>query len=877
MAATRSKREPIDMTNAETATLALLVACVVGSALAIGSVHLVTLCVVAAVAIGAACCAMAIVTPGRVFSPPLAIVVTLVLFTMLQALPLPVWLVERVAPQNADIWARAFFSLHEGRPAFVPISVDPGATVREALKGFVYITVFISASILAARRGVTPALMTVYGAGVLIAIVTLLHGLLGLQEVYGFYTPRTSLSPWHVSPFINSNNLAGYLNLGALCGFGLIGARTTVAVRWLLATGVTLLLAVDVLAASRGGFVALALGILAYMCLSEWRLRMRRASHRCNARYGLGATILGSVGLAALAARPQWGELAERDLDKLRMLRAFMPLVRDYFLVGAGRGAFESVSPGYAMPGGNYVYAYAENVVVQWAAEWGVPVSTCAFMALAWLYRPRSVGVHRDRRAAAAWLAVMVVLVQNLFDLGLEVPGLTIPVVLLLGSLWGSRVALSAPGGAPGKRLVPPLVTAPAQRPTGPAEFMAGKTRRSAASVATGLVLASAGVALVLGALYTGWYDVERDQRELSQTYRAGTATPMARAHLRSRIRASILRHPAEPYFPLIAALVAMDAQDESPFAWLGRTLERAPGHARAHLALAWCLASRGAVEQALLELRSAIVSDPSVAPLAARQAVKITGDLGEIVSVAPEGAAGAAYLAEASERTAPTLRLAVARAAVEHDGESAEAHWARGGALVAELTTRESDACRAANERCRHELDESIRALETLEPHTTRSIELRARAMLAEGRAEEAESVLRAVCQGDRMLECLRLRVTAALATQDPTRSATAIQALMSAGCNTPSICASTATWAGDQLMSNNDPGRASGYYERATREEPSETRWLKLADAASRTGAHGRAIDALERLAATRRDDRVLEQRIADERARAVGEILR
>jgi hypothetical protein len=63
-------------------------------------------------------------------------------------------------------------------------------------------------------------------------------------------------------------------------------------------------------------------------------------------------------------------------------------------------------------------------------------------------------------------------------------------------------------------------------------------------------------------------------------------------------------RHPAEPYFPLMGALIALRMRDQSPMPWLQRTLERGQVNGRAHLLLAEYLSSRGAKKQALFEIR---------------------------------------------------------------------------------------------------------------------------------------------------------------------------------------------------------------------------------------------------------------------------------
>jgi hypothetical protein len=65
---------------------------------------------------------------------------------------------------------------------------------------------------------------------------------------------------------------------------------------------------------------------------------------------------------------------------------------------------------------------------------------------------------------------------------------------------------------------------------------------------------------------------------------------------------------------------------------------------------------------------------------------------------------------------------------------------------------------------------------------------------------------------------------------------------------------------------------GQARVYYQRAAQEDPTVRRWMKLADAASKTGAHIEAADALARAGRGRGPDPKLRTRIDEERRRAL-----
>ena len=73
-------------------------------------------------------------------------------------------------------------------------------------------------------------------------------------------------------------------------------------------------------------------------------------------------------------------------------------------------------------------FAHAECFPLQWAAEWGVPVTLLALAAIAHL-------LWRGRRRAEGWTAflatgALVLLAQNLADVAFEVPAVCIALIV---------------------------------------------------------------------------------------------------------------------------------------------------------------------------------------------------------------------------------------------------------------------------------------------------------------------------------------------------------------------------------------------------------------------------------------------------------------
>src|SRR5262245_39487505 len=101
---TKADPKPLASGIAATALGVLLV----GSALAVGTVHYQTLLCVAGFAVVSTSIVM-LLAPSQVrrLPSPALVLLALAAWSALQAVPIPMSILSRVAPHNADVWARA--------------------------------------------------------------------------------------------------------------------------------------------------------------------------------------------------------------------------------------------------------------------------------------------------------------------------------------------------------------------------------------------------------------------------------------------------------------------------------------------------------------------------------------------------------------------------------------------------------------------------------------------------------------------------------------------------------------------------------------------------------------------------------------------------
>lgn len=807
---------------------ALLGIIVVCSVLAIGSVHVTVLLVVASAA--TVCATLSILGGGEVGTSPFAwLALGLIGLTLLQAIPLPWSLLAVVAPQNAEVWSGARELLSDKPTAPAPLSLDPGATLVEALKLWTYFCVLVAAANAASRRGATWGALLLCGSALLLALCTLGHGVLDATKVFGVYTPRLGGQGFRVAPLINPNNLAGYLNLGVAAGMALLATNRPPIPRWITALALTPIVGMCLLTGSRAGLMGLCVNIALGLYLL-WPRRHEDAERRALfAQFAkAGGLVLGVATLFAVAASGSrlWHLLFEDNLAKLDLARASVPLIAQHPWLGIGRGAFESVFPALHAASDNSIYSHPENFVVQWAAEWGIPATVLVLGTIAFFVRRGALAFESSSTRKALFAGVCAVTLQNLFDLGFEVPGLMIGIALAIGFAINARSPRKRGGRKDG-------------RPT--------QWRQPAVA---GLVLA-AGAALSLLVLVSGRATLTSDRDRVRLAIPSDGKDTAGRAAFDELASAAIRRHPAEPYFPRIAALVAWRS-NQNPLPWLNRALERGLSAGRTHYLLGAFLATQGPRQQALLELRTAAVLDPALLRRVASVVVKVTTSVEELVRAAPTGEAGVPFLlAVAGEfpRTSEAPAVGLIEEAIRRKPVDTKVRLSLIGRLLAALGRENSFCSAGARADCVTKVETHLAWLERQRPIPPEVALLRSRFQIATGQAAAAALSLEASCPraGDRA-GCLSIWLEAVSAARDDA-ALTRVARALHEDCGGEKACTNLLWRSGEAALAIANNELALTQFERAAAHGNSASRWRAVARHAQRIGYYGRALRAIER----------------------------
>lgn len=812
---------------------------IAGSALAVGSVHTVVLCIITGILAIAACITWWRAEPiyvRRVATLLLWLGTALTLYTAFQCMPLPVSLLGKFAPYNADVWSRALDPLRAAGPRWAPISLDPIATHIEVLKGVAYLLAFLTALRVArSREGIAFLSLMMIATGVALAVAALLHPAFGARKLYGLYEPGPGIDERHLAPLMNPNNLAGYLNIAFCLALAAVLSQQPRVPRPIMAAVVLLLGATQLWVASRSGVVAMGLGGVVVVAITRFANRRRRRVAVASLSIASGAAAAVGAAMVALGGSEQASnELFVSDVSKLQMFDHVMRMLPAVKWVGCGRGAFETVYPAFRDFGAGYVmFTHPENVVAQWTLEWGAIVGGLGLVTIAFALRPTAV-LARSTSAAGAWAAVVAMAVQNLGDLGTEIPGLMLACVVC-----GAIVVAGSPGREPRS-----AVERWSARP----------------SYVAVLALIAAVAAIAMGTRAIG-VSVSDDRRAM-HAEAMNVASSAAATH--ARVCAAILRHPAEPYLPFAVALRAQTFRDDASLPWLEATLARAEMYGPAHLLLARAL-WRKAPAQARLEYRLFSQQSPELAWVGLKESPGLVGGFDDAMELVPDGAAGVVVL----DRLAASLAERLPATRVRLDQEL----LARAPATSAALARMARDAVQDVEARagapwcdepparaaCVREAEGLIERERTAAPDRCDAYMLEARLHIASSDPGRAlDDLGRAVELVKDRVPCLKEFIGLADRAGDLARAEAALDEIVNAGCAEDGECVQNLIWAAERQEGRGNAPKALALYRRAADLAPDNDAILEAcARLAAQIGLHAEAAEDYDRLARKHPDD--------------------
>lgn len=374
----------------------------------------------------------------RISWPSFAVgLIALALVSALQAVSLPVQWLAWASPRAYEIRAFVLPSATHGA-----LTYEVGASWRETAKLLLYAGVFVVASHRArSKQGLQNMARSVVVAGLAVFVTGLVHRILGTDRIFGLVDTLVPMSQ-SLTTFSNPNHAAGFLTLAAFCGLGLALEARSRTSQWVFGVGTAVCLLGSVAAFSRAGLLATAVsGAALFFILA------RRGHHQGETipgRVWLGGAALagGCVAAVLLLRAPEMErELAGAEqgqvlglTEKLAAMRDAIPMTLEHAWTGIGRGAYASVYTVYKSSSYQLTFAFPENIAAQLLSEWGLLFGSLALLAL--LYGLSLRLLRADSKLSLAILVGIAGLVfHNLLDFSLELPGIAVPAVALLGAV----------------------------------------------------------------------------------------------------------------------------------------------------------------------------------------------------------------------------------------------------------------------------------------------------------------------------------------------------------------------------------------------------------------------------------------------------------
>lgn len=545
--------------------------------------------VIASSLLGCTALVLVLVDRGGTLSlPPLAFLpLAAASVCLLQLVPLPAALLARLGPASAEL--RDFALVPLGLTRARPVTLDGPATWLEVARGLgLFATLTAAAELARSRRSRRTLAAGIGLTGLAVALVGYGHALANAHSLFGLHTFQNAELPF-LTPFGNPNHLAGFLTLSTVLLLGLAADAQERQGTGLWAGLAVLSGAAAFLSLSRGGiffFIAGQVAFVLSLLLGRVPLGSRdayRPGPRATGHERLALVAAGVVGVVALAGYLALdrisAELSTLDsVEKLRQSKVGLwPMFSRGALhnwpLGLGRGAFSVGFSRWQTEGPWFTFTHPENWPLQWAADFGLPV-TLGLVALAIWAALRTVRRDASALERAAACGVLALVLHDVFDFALEFQACAAAAAVAVGLLSGR--ALSQGRGVHLGR--------------GPA-----------------WALTSAAVLLVGAGLWRGRQTAEDAATALDRAVASGVEAQA----LRTQALVAIDAHPAEASLYRTVGLAEAKTRPREALAFLTRALWLRPLDADTHRLTASVLWRLGAQSQAMGEWRLAHETSP--------------------------------------------------------------------------------------------------------------------------------------------------------------------------------------------------------------------------------------------------------------------------
>ncbi|MBU4264342.1 MAG: O-antigen ligase family protein [Proteobacteria bacterium] len=324
--------------------------------------------------------------------PGLLPLLLFVAYLILQILPLPCGLVALLSP--------AAFELHQGTlgiigmPDFIPLSVNPHATLAEVFRFASYACLYIlTVQLLAHPKRFRFTVNFLVGFGFAIALFGIIQKYLPNGNIY-WLRPAPEGAVFYFGPYVNRNHFAGFMEMLLPLAIGLffyfrprISYAKTIREKVVaffdrpqsnyhfLSGFAAVIMAGSIFATlSRGGSISCSISIIFLLFLLYIREKKNPAIFLSIAFISCTLIAVSWFGWEDLAARFEALGLQDGELRLLRPTywRDSLVIFKDFPLFGTGYGTFANIFPSYRSFSAGFFLYHAHNDYIETLTDGGI-------------------------------------------------------------------------------------------------------------------------------------------------------------------------------------------------------------------------------------------------------------------------------------------------------------------------------------------------------------------------------------------------------------------------------------------------------------------------------------------------------------------------
>ncbi len=525
--------------------------------------------------------------------------------TLLQAIPIPLKIVEFLSPQTYDIWDLN----NVAKTNWMPISLAPANTWAELLKLLVYFLMsYLITGLFSNERYSEKLLPTVAFSGGIVCVVTLTHNLLGWSRPWNQFGPNSLGAP---STFINPNHLGAFVGICFFVSLSLALNRRA-KIKWVYA-GLSLICAIVVfISLSRGAIGSMIIVFLFFLMV---QLHVRTSQSAIKVAIILVSLSVFALALVTSVAYEELSReilsipnaLTDNKLNKSILWEAVPNMLREHSWVGVGKGAFQTSFTRFMTVDNSLTWTHLENGWLQVLVDWGIGVGLFLLgtVTAVWLLALRR--IRSNPQILGPLSATLFLGIHNIVDFNLELTGVGVAALICLLAL------------------LPPSIASQS-------------TSRRSHSLASCIILCICTFAFICSIKGSLTNELNTDTAKLSELMNQRSSSWDSRLLQAQPI---LLRHAAD-YFMReeMARYAFQEKRFKEGVKWINQALYLNPKSRESHLIAARLLKALGYHSQSILEYTLAATVLPENGPRVAQEMLKQGASTQDIMNLHSRGVA---------------------------------------------------------------------------------------------------------------------------------------------------------------------------------------------------------------------------------------------